>query len=197
MASSWKPNSSARTASFSSVGSSMSSQTNESGRFKASSIWTGSNPASSSRPSTYSLHAMLIVGPRVTHIAGRAGTSRSRSALEQRLEGGIDLRSRHRPLEPVSNDPVLVDDDHPGLRLEPPRLERGRGVLQGAGGGFRSGPGRNSSTWMKFALLFPTVSKALSVSSTTGPHSMLSHRSGVAKATTVGFPFDIALSREM
>src|SRR6266542_1519076 len=130
MASSWKPNSSARTASFSSVGSSMSSQTNESGRFKASSIWTGSNPASSSRPSTYSLHAMLIVGPRVTHIAGRAGTSRSRSALEQRLEGGIDLRSRHRPLEPVSNDPVLVDDDHPGLRLDPPRVEHGRGVLQ-------------------------------------------------------------------
>src|SRR6266498_251060 len=128
MASSWKPNSSARTASFSSVGSSMSSQTNESGRFKTSSIWTGSNSASCSRPSTYSLHAMLIVEPRVTHIPRRAWSAAS---LQQWLDRGLDLRSRHRSLEPGSDNPALVYDDHPGLCLEPPPPESGRGALQG------------------------------------------------------------------
>ena len=84
-----------------------------------------------------------------------------------------------------------------GSVWNPHALNAGEVFSRVAGGGFRSGPGRNSSTWMKFALLFPTVSKVLSTSSTTGPHSMLVHRSGVAKATTVGFPLFNALSSEM
>src|SRR5437764_4104163 len=62
--------------------------------------------------------------------------------------------------------------------------------------GWWLGPGRNSSTWTKFALAFPNLWNASVTSSVTGPHRRLWQSRGVENTATVGLPLFTASARD-